>query len=108
MLLHFGQRGSVERAHGITFQRFVTRVTFTIQLHDSTIPGRGTDPRKPVVFDLEHVLRRSALTSSASVSVYPVPQTGPWRETSASETASPSSSFDRRSAPAIAPANKTA
>src|SRR5579859_764003 len=108
MLFYSGQCGPIQQAHGITFQRLFTCVTFTIQLHDSTIPGPGTDPRKPVVFDLKHVFRRSALASSATVSVYPAPQTGPWREISASETESPSSSFDRRSAPEIVPINKTA
>ena len=37
-------------------------MTFTIQLHDSTIPGRGTDPRKPVVFDFEHVFQANRVT----------------------------------------------
>jgi len=63
MLFHFGQHGFPERTHGVTFQRFVTRVTFSIQLHDSTIPGPGTDPRQTAIFDFEHVLQENRATA---------------------------------------------
>ena len=63
MLFQFGQHGPTERAHRITLQRFVTRVTLSIQLHDSTIPGLGTDPRQTAIFDFEHVFQENRATA---------------------------------------------